>query len=117
MKLKEVTTSVETNVQEKDQKFLLNMEVTIMKMKRLQERLDAAPTTVTRPQVLVAQVVDSELFRKFIEKGCFVHKAADPKMCAMEANLKKLHVNQQDTPILTLRGTNARKCLSGREQN
>lgn len=110
MKLKEVTTSVETNVQEKDQKFLLNMEVTIMKMKRLQERLDAAPTTVTRPQVLVAQVVDSELFRKFIEKGCFVHKAADPKMCAMEANLKKLHVNQQDTLILTLRGTNGSAC-------
>ena len=108
--LNDVITSVEATVQEKDQTFLLNVEGTVMKMKHLQEKLEIVPNTVTRPQVLVAQVVDLELFQKFVAKGCFVHKAADPMMCTIIANLEELHVDQQDTFILNLRGTNGNSC-------
>ena len=110
--LKEVTTSVQATVHEEDHKFLLDVKSVITKMKCLQERLEIAPTAVTVPQVLVAQIVNSELFKAYVEKGCFVHKAADPNMCTIDskANLSKLHVNQQDMFSITLRGTNGNTC-------
>ena len=107
--LKEVATSVEATVQEEDQNFLLSVEPIILKMKCLRERLETAPSSVTKPQVLAAQVVSSEKFQRYVSKGCFVHKAVDPEMCTVDGNLE-LHVNQQDAFILTLRDTEGSAC-------
>lgn len=65
--------------------------------------------SVTKPPVLAVQLTDPELLAKFLRKGCFVHKAADPESCTVEANVK-FHVNQQDAFTLFLRDTKGNAC-------
>ena len=82
--MREVTISVNTNVEDDDQSFLRKLESTMMQIKNLKKEVQAAPLTVTKPQLIAPQVVSTETLQQYMKSNCYLHNLADPEMCKVE---------------------------------
>ena len=117
--MKEVATSVKTSVEDhsNDHHFLRKLESTMTQIKNLKEKLQAAPPTVTKPQLLAPQLVSPETLRHYMKKKCCLYvNLADPKMCTVEGTFLtkgELQVDHQETLILNLYDSNRKTCQKG----
>ena len=103
--MREVAISVNTSVEDSDQNFLRKLESTVMRIKNLKTELQAAPLTVTKPQLIAPQVVNTETLRCYMKATCYLHNLAVSEMCTEEGAFlteTKLQVDHQETFVLTL---------------
>ena len=108
--IKDAVISVNTSIKDDDQNFLRKLESTMMRIKSLKEKLQTAPLTVTKPQLLTTHVVSAETLQCYMMTKCYLHNLAYPEMCTVEETSLELQVDCQKTFILNLNDSKGNIC-------
>ena len=112
-KIKSVVTSVDTNLQDDDQSFLVRLKSTFEKMSNLQKNFKTIPLTVAKPQLVATQVVSAHSLENYMRAKCCLYNKPDAQMCLIDISSllnTNLHVGQQITFTLTICDSKANTC-------
>ena len=100
--IESVVTSVDTTLQDDDQRFLVRLESTFEGIGSLQKRIQGVSLTVIKPQL--TQSIGSDALKNFMETKCFFYTKAQAEMCSLDNSFMnaKLYVGEQASFILNL---------------
>lgn len=112
-KLKKVTTSAIASVQGDDQHFLMKVDSMMEQIQCMQERLETIPLKIIEPQLLTAQAESSEVLLQCFRTLCSLYNLANPRMCKVEGAITYMHVDQQESLILSLNDSAEQTCKGG----
>ena len=111
--LKEVAASVVTSVQGDDQRFLMKVNSTMERVKKLLHKAQTTPLKAIEPQLLTAEAVETDVLLRYFRTLCSLYNLANARMCRVEEDITEMHVDHRTSFTLALNDSADGPCKGG----